>query len=89
LGCEAIGTAGVAAVVVLTVGFALWQHPQSAQATVEESPNKAKAATIKRDIVFSLGSCEPSNKYREVKYKKGPVSKLPIGKAEHRETKNH
>lgn len=76
VGRDAIG----AAVVAVTVGFAFSQQPQSAQATEDESPNNTKAVIIKRDIVISLGSCEPTNKYREVKNQKGPVSKLPTAK---------
>lgn len=62
-GCEAIGAVGATVVVATTeVRFSL--QPQSAQVTEDESPIKAKAVTIRRDIVFSIGSCEPSCKQK-------------------------
>lgn len=69
-----------AAVVVVTVGVPFSQQLQSAQATEDESPNKAKAVTIKRDIIFSLGSCEPTTKHKKARYKKEPNAKLLTAK---------
>lgn len=68
-----------AAVVAVTVGVPFSQQLQSAQATEDESPNKAKAVTIKRDIVFSFGSCEPSDKRKLAKYKQKTEVQIAAG----------